>query len=56
VIVEAEKTGEIIRDEELYERVGNEYNIDRSEAEKLLSQLVRDGMVYSPKPGYIKKA
>ncbi|MFH0897909.1 MAG: Minichromosome maintenance protein MCM, partial [Candidatus Bathyarchaeota archaeon] len=56
IIVEAEKGGEMIRDEELYERVGKEYNIDRGEAERLLSQLVKDGMVYSPKPGYVKKA
>jgi len=55
VIVEAERTGEMIRDEDLYERVGREYDISRGEAEKLLSQLIRDGMIYSPKPGYLKK-
>jgi len=56
VIVEAERAGEMIRDEELYERVGRDYDVDRGEAERLLNQLVRDGMVYSPKPGYLKKA
>ncbi|MFH0749059.1 MAG: minichromosome maintenance protein MCM [Candidatus Bathyarchaeota archaeon] len=55
-IVEVEKTGEMIRDEELYERVERNYSINRIEAEKLLSRLVRDGMVYTPKPGYLRKA
>lgn len=54
-IVEAEKIGEMIREEELYERVKSDYDISRSEAEKLLNQLVRDGMVYSPKTGYLKR-
>ena len=56
VIVEAEKAGEMIREEELYSRVDRDYNIDRSEAEKLINQLVRDGMLYSPKRGFFKKA
>jgi replicative DNA helicase Mcm len=55
-IVEAEKSGEMIRDETLYERMERDYDISRGEAERLLNQLVRDGMVYSPKPGYLKKA
>ena len=56
VIVEADRAGEMIRDEELYERVERDYDVGRSEAERLLNQLVRDGMVYSPKPGHYKKA
>jgi replicative DNA helicase Mcm len=55
-IAEAEQTGEMIRDEVLYERVETDYDISRGEAERLLNQLLRDGMVYSPKPGYLKKA
>jgi replicative DNA helicase Mcm len=54
-IVEAEKVGEMIREEELYERVESDYDITRNEAERLLNQLVRDGMVYSPKPGFLKR-
>ncbi len=56
IIVDAEKSGEMIREDALYERVGREYDISRGEAEKLLSQLLREGMLYSPKPGYLKKA
>ncbi len=55
VIVEAERGGEMIRDADLYERVGKEYDISRGEAEKLLSQLIKEGVVYSPKAGYLKK-
>jgi len=56
VIFEAEKTGDMIQDQELYDQVEREYSINRSEAEKLLNQLLRDGLIYSPRPGYFKKA
>jgi replicative DNA helicase Mcm len=55
VIVEAEKAGEMIHDEDLYQRLQQEYGLARVESSRLLEQLVRDGLVYSPKPGYYKK-
>jgi len=55
IIVEKEKTGDMIHEDELYERVTSDYDLERGEAEKLLNQLIKDGMVYSPKAGYIKK-
>jgi replicative DNA helicase Mcm len=55
IIVEAEKTAGMISEEALYERLEGEYDIQRMEANRLLSQLTRDGMVYSPRPGYFKK-
>jgi len=55
IIVEAEKTAGMISEEALYERLEGEYDIQRMEANRLLSQLTRDGIVYSPRPGYFKK-
>jgi len=56
VIVEAEKTGEMIHDEDLYRKLQEEYGLARVESSRLLEQLIRDGLVYSPKPGYYKRA
>lgn len=55
IIVEAGKTVGMIREEALYERLENEYGIQKMEASNLLNQLTRDGMIYSPRPGYFKK-
>ena len=55
VIVEAEKIGEMIHDEDLYQRLQENYGLARVESSRLLEQLVRDGLIYSPKTGYYKK-
>ncbi len=55
IIVEAEKTVGMIREGALYERLETEYDIQKMEASKLLNQLIKDGMIYSPRPGYFKK-
>ena len=55
IIMEAEKTVGMISEEALYERLENEYGIQKMEASNLLNQLTRDGMIYSPRPGYFKK-
>ena len=55
VIVEADKSGEMIHDMDLYQRLQEKYGIARVESNRLLEQLVRDGIVYSPKNGYYKK-
>jgi replicative DNA helicase Mcm len=54
-IMEAEKTVGMISEEALYERLENDYGIHKMEASNLLNQLTRDGMIYSPRPGYFKK-
>jgi replicative DNA helicase Mcm len=54
-IVDAEKTTGMISEEDLYERAREEYDLERSEASRLLKQLTSDGMVYSPRQGYYKK-
>ncbi len=55
-ITEMEKETGIIKDEELYERLRKEYDLDRVEADRLVDQLHRDGMIFSPRPGYFQRA
>jgi replicative DNA helicase Mcm len=55
LIMDAEKTVGMISEEALYDRLENDYGIQKMEASNLLNQLTRDGMIYSPRPGYYKK-
>jgi len=54
VITELEKYGPI-RDDDLYETLLNDHNINRTEATKLVGILVRDSTIYSPRPGYYRR-
>ena len=45
----------MVNEEELYERIIEEFEITRSEADRLISQLLRDGTIYSPRQGFLKK-
>jgi len=50
-----EKTGPV-KDDDLFEILAEEHGISRTEATKLISTLIRDGTIYSPRPGYYKRA
>lgn len=54
-IAELEKTGPV-KDDDLYEALADEDGISRSEAVKLVGTLMRDGTIYSPRPGYYRRA
>ncbi|MEM2577741.1 MAG: minichromosome maintenance protein MCM, partial [Candidatus Bathyarchaeia archaeon] len=54
-IVDMEKESGMVSRADLLERLSSEYGIARSEAEKLIQQLVREGTLYEPKSGYLKK-
>ncbi len=55
IIIEAEKSGEMIHDDDLYQKLEEQYGFARVESSRLLEQLIRDGLIYSPKTGYYKK-
>jgi replicative DNA helicase Mcm len=55
-IVEMEKETGMVQKLKLLQRLEREYEIAGSEAEKLIGQLQREGTIYSPKEGYLKKA
>lgn len=53
-IIEMEKETGIIEKKALLKEL-EEYDIERPEAERLMGKLMRDGSIYSPKEGYLKK-
>jgi replicative DNA helicase Mcm len=55
IIGESEKAGEPIHDEDMFQRLQQEYGLARVESSRLLEQLVRDGLVYESRPGYYKR-
>jgi replicative DNA helicase Mcm len=54
-IVEMEKETGMVEKSALIEKLETERDVIRSEAEKLLGQLEKEGTIYSPKSGYLKK-
>ncbi len=54
-VSELEKDIGMVKQEDLLEHLESEHGIGRNDAERLISQLQREGTVYSPKPGFLKK-
>ncbi|MGD8506216.1 MAG: minichromosome maintenance protein MCM [Candidatus Bathyarchaeota archaeon] len=54
-IVEMERETGMVEKSALLEKVEREYDVTISEAERLLGQLIREGTIYSPREGYLKK-
>lgn len=54
-IVEMERETGMVEKSALLEKLEREYEIAISEAERLLGQLIREGTIYSPRDGYLKK-
>jgi replicative DNA helicase Mcm len=54
-IISMEKETGTVKKSELLEKLETEYDIVRGEAERLIGQLVKEGTIYSPKEGELKK-
>jgi DNA replicative helicase MCM subunit Mcm2 (Cdc46/Mcm family) len=54
-LVEMEKQTGIVKRTDLVDRLASEYDIPPGEAERLLIQLTREGTIYEPRNGYLKK-
>lgn len=54
-IMDMEKETGLVEKTALINELENNYNIKRSEAQQLIEQLLREGTIYSPKEGYLKK-
>jgi replicative DNA helicase Mcm len=54
-IIDMEKESGIVSRADLLEKLSSEYGISRSEAEKLIQQMIREGTLYEPRSGYLKK-
>ena len=55
-IIEMEKETGMVEKSSLLEKLQTQHEISTSESERLISQLLREGTIYSPKAGYLKKA
>jgi len=54
-VVEMEKETGMVERSELLDRLETEFDIPTAEAERLVRQLEREGTIYSPRNGYLKK-
>ena len=54
-ITEMERVTGVVKDEDLFESLMEDHGINRAEAARLIGILMRDGTIYSPRPGYYKK-
>jgi replicative DNA helicase Mcm len=55
LISSMEKETGMVEKARLLERLQTEYDVGGSEAERLIGQLVKEGTLFSPKNGYLKK-
>lgn len=54
-IIEMEKETGMVERSALLEKLQTQHEIPSPEAERLIGQLLREGTIYSPKAGYLKK-
>jgi len=54
-IMEIEREEGVVELGKLYKKLYTEHQIEQLDADRLINQLIRDGTIYSPKPGYVKK-
>jgi len=54
-IVEMEKETGMVDKTELLDKLEKERDVTKVEAEKLITQLLKEGTIYSPRAGYLKK-
>lgn len=55
VITEMERITEAVRDEDLFNTLLQDHQMSGADAAKLIGVLMRDGTIYSPRPGYYKR-
>ena len=54
-IGEMERVSGSVKETDLYEALNTDYGINRSEAARLISVLMKDGNIYMPRPGYYRR-
>ena len=55
VISEMERITGVVKDDDLFDSLMEDHGISRTEAARLIGVLMRDGTIYSPRPGYYKR-
>jgi len=54
-IIEMERETGIVEKSALLDKLSTEHELSAPEAEKLIGQLIKEGTIYSPREGYLKK-
>jgi replicative DNA helicase Mcm len=54
-IADLEKETGTVEENKLYEVLSNKSGIEEDVAKKVVSQLLKEGLIYSPKPGHLKR-
>ncbi|MBU1082426.1 MAG: hypothetical protein KKB59_18215, partial [Spirochaetes bacterium] len=54
VIGDMERVSGSVRDDDLYEALLSDHGIGRTEAARIIGVLMKDGTIFSPRPGYYK--
>jgi replicative DNA helicase Mcm len=54
-LMEMEKDTGIVEKTSLLNELEDKYKVSRGEAERLIGQLLREGTIYEPREGYLKK-
>lgn len=52
---EIERISGSVRDDDLYDALMSDHGVNRSEAARFIGILMKDGTIYSPRPGYYKR-
>lgn len=55
LLVEMERETGMVKRSSLIEKLNTEFNISQEDAERLIGQLLREGTIYEPRKGYLKK-
>jgi DNA replicative helicase MCM subunit Mcm2 (Cdc46/Mcm family) len=54
-IADLEKETGTVEEATLYETLSKKSGIEEDVAKKVVSQLLKEGLIYSPKPGHLKR-
>jgi len=55
VIIEMQRETGMVKRSDITDKLASKFDIDRLESERMLGLLIRDGTIYEPKEGYLKK-
>ncbi|MBS7657131.1 MAG: minichromosome maintenance protein MCM [Candidatus Bathyarchaeia archaeon] len=56
ILADMERETGMVKRSDLTDRLASEFEIDKQEAERLLGLMKREGTIYEPKEGYIRRA
>jgi replicative DNA helicase Mcm len=55
VIDEMERISGAVKETDMYDCLSTDYGVNRSETARLISILLKDGLIYMPRPGYYRR-